>query len=418
MQNQKQKLLTVCVLALAFVVRAQQQLTLEQCEKEFLQSNLYLLAEHYNISAAEAQVIQARLWENPYLSVEFNAADPENRKAFHAGRSGQKAVAVQQLLYLGGKKKKEVALTTAQAELAGLRLKELLQNLRYQLHSSFFSVYYDQLTAASIEAQLVQLDSLTGMYAAQVQKGNVPLRDLVRLQALQVALRNERAVLLNGIAEEQKNLSVLVGKEEAVVPTPAETELAHYQQRLSFTLEELVLLAQKNRVELALAEKQREAASWNWKWQKSLAVPDLTIGGNYDQSGGAFRNQFNLTLGMPLWLWNKNQGNIKMAEAQYEQTSVLKDQVLLEQRSAVLAAWKKYTSALNNHLFASSTVSQNFEEVYKGIFQNFQRRNISLIEFTDFMESYHQSRVQLNAAGKALTLACEELNYTTGSTLF
>lgn len=418
MQNHRQKILTLFFCAFTFATHAQERLTLEDCEKAFTQSNLMLLAEHYNVSIADAQVIQARLWENPYFSAEFNAVDAENGKAFHAGRSGQKAFAVQQLLYLGGKKKKEVALSTAQAELAGLRLKELLQNLRYQLHASYFSVYYDQLTVAAIEKRSDELDSLIGMYAAQVQKGNVPLRDLVRLQSLQVALKNDRAVILNSIVEEQKNLSVLVGKIDEIIPSPSEAELARYRQPLSQSAEELLELAKTNRMDLLLADKQRDVAGWNWKWQQSLAVPDLTVGGSYDQSGGAFRNQFNLTVGLPLRLWNKNQGAVRMAEAQYEQAGVLKEAALLEQRSTVMAAWKKYTDALNNYHFARATVSQPFEDVYQGIFQNFQRRNISLIEFTDFMESYHQSQVQLNAARKALTLACEELNYATGSTLF
>lgn len=418
MQRHLSKLFTLLSICFAFAVGAQQNRTLEQCEKAFLQSNLNLLAEHYNVSMAEAQVVQARLWDNPYFTAELNAVDPQNKKVFNAGSAGQKAFAVQQLIYLGGKKKKEVALATSQAQVAGLRLKELLQDLRYRLRTTFFSIYYDQFTAASIEKQLAQLDSLTGMYAVQVQKGNIPLRDLVRLQSLQMALKNDRAVLQNSIVEEQKNLSVLVGSEDEILPFPDSTELLRYQKQLPHSLEELLQLAQKNRVNLMLADKQKETAGWNWKWQRALAVPDLTLGGSYDQNGGAFAHQFNLTLGVPLRLWNKNQGNIKGAEAQYEQACVLKDQVLLEQRSAVVAAWKKYKEALSNYGFANATVSQHFEEVYQGVFQNFQRRNISLIEFADFMESYTQSRVQLNAARKTLMLVCEELNYATGSILF
>lgn len=418
MQGNLRKRFTVFLLSYSFAACAQQKMTLAQCEKAFLTSNLTLLAARYDVSTAEAQIIQAGLWEYPYLTAELNAADPQNGKAFNAGRNGQKAVTVQQLIYLGGKKKAEVALATAQAGVAKLQLRELLLRLRYRLRTTFYSVYYDGLTVASIERRSEQLDTLLNMYQQQVQKGNVPLRDLVRLQSLQMALKNDRAQLLSGLLEEQKNLAVLTGNENGLLPAPDSSETVRYGQPLSSTLQDLLRLAQQNSVEILLSDKQKEAAGRNWKWQKALAVPDVTVGLGYDQNGGAFRNQFNLLLGMPLRLWNKNQGAVKMAEAQYGQALVTKDAVLLQKRSEVTAAWKKYNDALANYRFATTGISRQLEDVYRGLFFNFQRRNVSLIEFTDFMESYNESRVQINAAGKALALACEELNYATGTILF
>ena len=60
----------------------------------------------------------------------------------------------------------------------------------------------------------------------------------------------------------------------------------------------------------------------------------------------------------------------------------------------------------------------NFITVYNGVFRNFQRRNISLLEFTDFMESYNESINQSNEFKKTLINISEEINYATGSTIF
>ena len=45
-------------------------LTLKEAEQRFLERNLSLIAERYNIDMAQAQVLQARLFENPVISLE------------------------------------------------------------------------------------------------------------------------------------------------------------------------------------------------------------------------------------------------------------------------------------------------------------------------------------------------------------
>lgn len=41
-----------------------------EAERLFLQNNLLLIAEHYNVDKAEAEIVQAHLFENPVLSLE------------------------------------------------------------------------------------------------------------------------------------------------------------------------------------------------------------------------------------------------------------------------------------------------------------------------------------------------------------
>lgn len=49
------------------------RLTSPQAEKAFIEKNLLLLASGFQIEAAEAQVVQARLWENPTVFIDVNA---------------------------------------------------------------------------------------------------------------------------------------------------------------------------------------------------------------------------------------------------------------------------------------------------------------------------------------------------------
>lgn len=82
---------------------AQQKMSLQDCEKAFQENNLQLLAEQYNINMADADVLQAKIWELPQLSGQINAYNPEDRRIFDAGHA--KGAQVTQLIYMGGKKK-------------------------------------------------------------------------------------------------------------------------------------------------------------------------------------------------------------------------------------------------------------------------------------------------------------------------
>lgn len=396
----------------------QENLTLREAEARFLQNNLLLLAEEYNVEASEALALQAQLWDNPYLSAEINAFHSSENAFFDAGRNGQKAFALEQLIYLGGQKRKEVQMMRSHARQASLQLKELLRNLRFQLRVSYFSIYYDEMALAAFDRQLGQIDSLLAVYTDQAGKGNVPMKDVVRLQSLLFGLQNDRIELVNQIADERALLHLLLAAETHVVSAPSDAELQQYTQEMTLSASELQQLALESRPDLLLATEALHTAELNLQWQRSLAVPNLSLGAAYDQRGGAFDNQINLTLGMPLPLWNRNQGNIKYAEALIKQSAAGKDLYALQVKSEVLAALQKYREALQSQLAIGGEDLQQFEAVQKGVFANFQRRNITILEFTDFIESYQQSLFQYNRLRKNLVTSCEQLNYVTSTTIF
>lgn len=411
-------LIVLVYIALGGAATAQTALTLEAAEKQFLENNLFLLAEHFNIDASKAAVIQAGLWQNPYFSSEVNAFNPEGGRILDAGRSGQKIFAIEQLIFLGGKKKHEVELAKTNAEIAELHFADLLRRLRHRLRVSYFSVYYDNASVEALNRQLNNLEVLLSAHREQAQKGNVPTKDVVRLQYLLMSLRNDRIELVNDIIEERGILRLVLSLDDDVLPEPTDEELRAYEGPLHYELDALHELAATNRPDLFIVRKSAEASQWNLRWQKAMAVPDLSLGAAYDQRGGAFNNQVGITIGMPIPILNRNQGNIKIAEAFLKQASVTIVQHELQVKSEVSTAYGKYVEASNNLSTIDDSSRQDFETVYEGVYSNFQKRNISMIEFTDFMESYRQGLYQYNRLQKAIANACEELNLVTATTIF
>ena len=394
------------------------QVTLPQSEDAFQQNNLLLLAEQYNINVAQAGVIQARIWELPYATVELNAINPPQHRVLDVGDRGQKQLAIQQLIYMGGKKKNEIDFAKSNVGLAELQFEQLVRNLRFQLRQQYFSLYFDLRKIESISSQADRVDTLIQAYKVQVEKGNIPLKDQVRLQSLALSLRNELVSTQRDAFEEQRQLSLLTGIAEPITPVVTDSELAErYDKVIAPNVEKLLELAKENNPDYRRFLKLMESNELYTRWQRSLATPDLTAGASYDQRGGAFNNQVNLTFGIPLPFWNRNKGNIKIAEWQLNQSRVQKDfqlQNIRNQITASLRAWEQQSQQY--HQLAGST--QNFEIVYNSIIQNFRRGNIPILEFTDFMESYNQSMLQMNELRKQLILSEEDVNQIVNAMVF
>ncbi|KQO28395.1 transporter [Flavobacterium sp. Leaf82] len=400
------------------VVLAQKTVTLQDCESQFLKNNLFLLASQYNIDASKALTIQARIWDNPTITAELNAYNPERNQYFDIGKEGQKAFGIEQLIYLGGKKRNEIKLAQANEKLAELQFNDLLRTLKLQLRKSFFTVYYNTKSLETTDKQLVHIEDLINSYSIQAQKGNIPLRDVVRLQSLYLNFKNERMEVVNDNIEEQGNLKLLLNSTENVVPEVSKEEFNRYIQAIPFDLKTFQDDAIANRPDYLAKQKDIEANEINVKWQKSLSIPDITVGANYDQRSGAFNKEANLTLGIPLPLWNKNKGNIKYAQTILEQSKVEKQNFDLQLQTEITSAWNKWDESRKNYVVIKPTVNSDFEAVYNGILTNFQKRNISLLEFTDFMESYNQASIQVNELKKKVVLSGEELNSTINKDLF
>jgi cobalt-zinc-cadmium efflux system outer membrane protein len=409
--------LFLCSLLVAFSAGAQVARTLLETEDLFRRNNLQLLAEQYNINAAEAQVIQARIWDQPYLTAEINAINPQQNRTFDAGRYGQKQVAVQQLFLLGGKRRKEVDFAKSNVELARIQYEQLLRTLRYQIHQSFYTLYFSQVKAEAIGARIRNIDTLVQAYQVQVDRGNLPLKDLVRLRGLSLSLKSEQRTVLDQSLEQQETLKVLTGDPQSLRPLLLRDTLdALLKASLPYSEEGLTQLTLDRNPEYRYATQIIESDRLRLRWQQSLAVPDLTLGGSYDQMGGAFQNQTNLTLGIPLALWNRNKGNIKQAQAVLEQSHVLKDQTARELSARVSTAYQTYRRQQVQYRQIKDSYQQ-FEEVLNGMLLNFQRRNISLIEFTDFIENYNSSMIFIYDTEAQLLLTGDTLEYLTNEKL-
>ena len=387
------------------------RITISEADKLFVEKNLLLAASKLGVDAQKAMEIQARLYPNPEFSIGINTYDSDNKKAFYAGKNGEKTFDFQQLILLGGKRKNQIRLAAENSRQSGYELENLLRNLKYELHQNLYSLHFDLRSLNKYNIQLAQLDTIINAYEVQVRKGNIPLKEVVRLKSVYIRLNNGKTEILQSIWQSQKDLQILLHTNLDIFPVmDADDKVKGFEQLV--TLDSLQILALQNRQDLKISGVNQTIADLNYKYQESLAVPDLTVGTSYDQLGGAFNHQFLLTVGIPLPLWNRNQGNIKSARIQQKAAAanIQLQQNIIE--SEVKQAWSNMYRSMQEYREINQVYNADFGEIFNGMQTNFLKRNISIVEFVDFFESYNETIAELYRVRKQLMIAAENINYT------
>lgn len=396
---------------------AQRPMSLSDCEEAFQKNNLQLLAEQYNINMADADILQAKIWELPQLSGQINAYNPEDKKIFDIAHA--KGAQVTQLIYMGGKKKNEIAFAKSNKELAQLQFSQLLIDLRVQLRTAYFNLYYENLKLENTNKQLGYMNDLLKAYRIQSAKGNVSLKDEVRLQSIVIQLNNDKQGINKNILEQQRNLKVLIGIAEDIEPLLSDTEAMEILASQPFGGdEELKRKALENNADYQYYLKLIDNSKLYAQWQKSLNVPDLNVGAGWDQNGGTFKNEVNLMVGIPLPLWKANQGNVEKANYTIQQNQKNADYRKLDLETQVESAFKAWKNQYDQLAEIKTTDLDNMDLVYNGMLKNFRNGNVSLIEFTDFMESYRQTALQIYDMKNEVIRSMELLNQLVQTKIF
>ena len=180
----------------------------------------------------------------------------------------------------------------------------------------------------------------------------------------------------------------------------------------------LIDTAFANRHDLRLAENDLRSVNTNYLLQKALAKPDITLGAEFDKRGSFVDNASFLTLGIDLPFFNRNQGNIKAAKVSIDQGKARLEQQKQEVENDVQRAYGKLLSADKVLRSMDPHFQEKFAHLLLGITENFEKRNISLVEFTDICESYKNNVLQFNQLQDQRAQAIEALHFAIGKTMF
>lgn len=394
------------------------KLNLQEAGQRFSTCNLELIAERYNIDMAEAEVIQARLFENPVISLEQNVYNRLNGKYFDMGREGEAVVEVEQLIYIAGQRNKRVRVEKLNKEMAVYQFEEVLRTLRSELNTKFIELYYTEKSLSVYDKEIDYLQRLLGVMKEQNEKGNISLLEKSRIQALLLSLQQERNETSNRIISLQGDMKLLLGLNATEVFEPVFDEAVLKQVDIA----SIPFIELNNRLaerpDIKMARTNIQVSRANVSLQKSLAFPEVSLKGAYDRAGNFCDNYFAIGLSVSVPIFNRNQGNIKSARLSVLQNTNREELARKQAENELFTSYARLEKAVKLYNTSNYELERDFEKIIDGVNSNYSKRNISLLEFIDYYQAYKETCLQLYQTQKDVFLAMEDINTVTGSDVF
>lgn len=389
-------------------------LTLKEAEQRFLERNLSLIAERYNIDMAQAQVLQAKLFENPVISLEQNVYNRLNGKYFDFGKEGEAVVEIEQVIHLAGQRNKQVRLEKINKEIAEYQFEEVMRTLRQELNEKFVEVYFLSKSIAIYEKEVNSLQALLGGMKIQQEKGNISLMEISRLESMLFSLRKEKNERENDLLTTRGELNLLLNlPEDTQVQLSLDEEVLQQLDLSQLSFADLKAIINE-RPDQKIARSTVNASRANLKLQKSMAFPEFSVKGNYDRVGNFINDYFAIGVSLSVPIFNRNQGNIKAARFSIQQAGVQQEYAANRADMELFTAYTSLEKATQLYQSTNMDLERNFEKLITGVNENFTKKNISLLEFIDYYDSYKETCIQLYEIKKNVFLAMENLNTVVG----
>ena len=307
-------------------------------------NNLDLAAQRYNITIAQAQVVAAKVSPNPVFTTTF-ATDISHRDQATIWSEG-----LTEEIEVAGKRKFRV--TAAQKNLLAVSssVDDFFRQLQGTAATAFVTALSGQMTVDEKRRAYEALDNLAKANEKRLSEGDIGEVDAnqARLDAKQA-----EADLVVAQSAQSANLLALVqlmGKRNAPVRSPAGSLV--FRDR-AFTLQSILSVALQNRPDVRAARFTFESAQASAKLAKANRIPDPTIGLGVTETGRIINpidpapsyNDLNLSLSIPLPLFNSYRGEYQAAVATAAQAQTVLQSTQLKAEVDVRTNFDRYRLA-------------------------------------------------------------------------
>jgi cobalt-zinc-cadmium efflux system outer membrane protein len=359
-----------------------------------LEQNPRLAKVTFGVEVARGKAHQAGLYPNPLVALTWDELGDKT------GRSGVNTLPlVTQDIVTAGKLKLSRAAAEREAEQASWGV----MAERYAMLGEIRAAYFDALALQ----ERVRLLCEVRRYGRDVTKTVRSLRDDAKQLAdidvlpVEAELLRYEADVESAQAEKAaayKRLAALVGVNRMSIPKVAgslsDYTLPNYDAE---TTPPYVLTVHP---EIQMAQWGVEKAKFVVQRAKVEPIPNLTVNGGYVRQNQNRSDDYTLGVSASIPLWNKNQGNIRAAEAELCAAMQEVGRVENDLTDRVATALREFAAARKRAVKYQSVV--NRAEKAQQIATEDQRRNLSPLMVLELQRSLRQARLeQLKSLGDA-----------------
>lgn len=402
------------------------RLSADRAEAIFLERNIPLLAERLNVDQADARILQAKAWPNPVLHIDdiqlYNTPDTDPSPGFFGTgfwKNRTVTAQIEQLVQLAGKRKKNIALEKSNKVLAESNFMDLLLSLKAEFRQAMAELLYLQHLSKDLAFQREVVDRLLRSETAQFKAGSISQSQLYRIKALQISLSADINEYAEQVSEQQQLLKNLMAMEPAqyLVLEEGPSTLADLERLRRYPFNELMERCLAHNTSIRNAENEKKVSEAEWVLEKAQAVPDLNLNIGYDRNGNNQLNFVGAGLAIDLPVFNRNKGNIRAARFEVEKKDLLLKNQVNSVANNLVKTWSDLQKSIQLYDLIDKDYLDKLDEMTRSVTENFQNKNIGLLEFLDFFESFKESKEKYYATIRSIALKREEVAYLTGNEL-
>ena len=365
-------------------------------------------------------IIQSELWSNPNLSIGQNIYNKFTGKYFDFTKSGNTDMQIQQLILLAGKRNDQIKIAEINSNIAEDSFYDLLRTLKYELRTDLYDLYFLQKSLNFYNETIPSVKKTVDASEKIYENHSILLSEVLRLKSLLLTLESERLTITTQISGIENDLNVLLADSTGInsyyVPL-IDDQLIDSLDVKNISLNDAVQTAYENRPDIKIAGLNLKSEEANLALQKALAIPDVTLGGSYSRHGSYIPDYLALTLSIDLPVFNRNQGNISFSENNIEADKILLNQAKRSARKDIVSAYDKAFETDKLYRSFDKKFTGDYKKLTSGMIANYESGNITIIEFTDFYESYRASVLQIIQLQNSRIDSFENLNFVTGKDL-
>lgn len=395
----------------------------EQIEVLFLEQNLDLLAKKMEISQAEAQLIQARLWPNPTFEISevnfWKTTDIEEQSPVlgNWGQAQQISLHLEQLIQTAGKRRKNIALQKLSIEEKQKDFESVLRESKLELRNTLSNIQMLQEQQKFYQEQIDNTQSLIKAFKNQLDTGNISQAEYVRLKAAELQFRKELNDVNKELEENLKNLKNFINLKNNIQITIAEKLKDPDKEVSELELEDWILHAQENRPDILRSKNLELQSQKKLEIEKAQRIPDLTFGIDYDRGGNIMRDFIGFGVSFDLPVFDRNKGNIKDAQIEIEIAKLETQNKLNQTANDIVEAYRNYYQVKKLYNQIEPDYEQQLDKLLEAYIKNFKLKNISMIEYLDFVEAYLDNKNIMLETLKELNEYFENLQFAVGKDL-
>jgi cobalt-zinc-cadmium efflux system outer membrane protein len=354
-----------------------------------LEHSPQLAAFSWDIRAAEARILQAKLVPNPEIS--WDGEDFTRAGVPMATESMQNTLVLSQLIELGGKRSSRV--WEAQFDRRAAEWDYQVKRLEVLKSTSlgFIDVLSGQRKVRLAEENVQLAEREIPVTQKRIEAGKASNVELIRANTEVATARIGLTEARHDLEAARVNLAAQWGAKKATFPSvTGDLE----QLRPIPSLESLKAKLQAN-PELARWTTERQRREATLSLARAEAHPDLTLNAG-PRLLGASRADMSLVAGfsIPLPLWNRNQGKIAEAEANVAKTSDERAAAEAGAYAELNEAYQTLQRAAEEVRILRDTVLPGAKSAVDQTTEGYAAGRFSQLDVLDAQRSYIETRTQ------------------------